>query len=421
MTETNSTTGGALSDLTILDLCDEKGQLIGKQLGELGARIIKIEPPGGGDARNIRPFRNDEPDPNGSLHFWAFNTAKQGITLNLETERGRDLFRQLAARADLVLESFDPGYLDSLGVGYDALSSLNPSLVMTALTAFGQDGPYRDYKTSDMVALAMGGVMHSCGYDDVPGAPPIRPSGGHGYIIACNYATIGTLMALNWRDMTGEGQFVDASIHEACSCTTEAAMPTYIYTGELVKRQTGRHHGVLPTPKTLCPTADGRYINVFAVFTSLRQWLTLVAWMDDAGMAEDLTDPHYRDMAAMRMRAGPEVDHAFVVVKKFIAAHSAIEIYHGAQQRKFPWAIVRSPEENLDDPHFAEDRGVFAEVEHPDLGETYTYTGRPYIMHETPWRTFRSPLVGEHNAQVYGEEMGLSDDELERLSADGVI
>lgn len=421
MTETNSTTGGALSDLTILDLCDEKGQFIGKQLGELGARVIKIEPPGGGDARNIRPFRNDEPDPNGSLHFWASNTAKQGITLNLETERGRDLFRQLAARADLVLESFDPGYLDSLGVGYEALSAINPSLVMTALTAFGQDGPYRDYKTSDMVALAMGGVMHSCGYDDVPGAPPIRPSGGHGYIIACNYATIGTLMALNWRDMTGEGQFVDASIHEACSCTTEAAMPTYIYTGELVKRQTGRHHGVLPTPKTLCPTADGRYINVFAVFTSLHQWLTLVEWMDDAGMAEDLTDPHYRDMAAMRMRAGPEVDHAFVVVKKFIAAHDAMEIYHGAQQRKFPWAIVRSPDENLDDPHFAEDRGVFAEVEHPDLGETYTYTGRPYIMHATPWRTFRSPLVGEHNAQVYGEELGLSDDELVRLSADGVI
>ena len=412
---------GALSDLTVLDLCDEKGQYMGKLMGDMGARVIKIEPPGGDPARSIRPFRNDVPDPNQSLHFWAFNTAKEGVTLDIEQPEGREVLKKLVARADVLLESFDPGYMDSLGLGYSDLSAVNPELVMTSLTAFGQDGPYRDYKTSDLVAMAMGGVMHSCGYDDLPGAPPIRPSGGHGYIISCNYATIGTLMALNWRDMTGEGQHVDASIHEACSCTTEAAMPTYIYTKELVKRQTGRHHGVQPTPKTLCPTADGRYINVFAVFTSLDQWLALVKWMDEAGMAEDLVDPRYRDMATMRLRVGPEVDHAFVVVKKFIAVHNAEEIYRGAQGRKFPWAIVRSPEETLEDAHFAEDRGFFAEVEHPDLGETYTYAGRPYIMNGTPWRTFRSPLLGEHNDRVYAEDLGMSSEEIERLRADGVI
>ena len=416
-----TTNGAPLADLTILDLCDEKGQFIGKLLGDMGARVIKIEPPEGDQARTVGPFRNDSRDPNESLHFWAFNTAKEGITLELESADGPKLLRELVKMADVLLESFDPGYLDSLGLGYADLSELNPGLVMTSLTAFGQDGPYRDYRTSDLVALAMGGVMHSCGYDDVPGAPPIRPSGGHGYIISGNYATIGTLMALNWRDMTGEGQHVDASIHEACSCTTEAAMPTYIYSKELVKRQTGRHHGVQPTPKTLCPTADGRYINVFAVFTSLNQWLTLVNWMDGEGMAEDLIDPKYRDMARMRLRSGPEVDHAFVVVKKFIAAHNAEEIYRGAQGRKFPWAIIRSPEENLDDPHFAEDRGVFEEVEHAELGESYTYPGRPYILNGTPWRTFRSPLLGEHNDRVYGEDLGMSDEQIEELRLGGVI
>ena len=411
----------ALSDITILDLCDEKGQLIGKLLGEMGARVIKIESPGGGGARTVGPFRNDVHDKNGSLHFWAFNTAKEGITLDIETPNGSDLLKRFVEKADVLLESYDPGYLDSLGLGYSELRAINPTLIMTSLTAFGQDGPYRDYKTSDLVAMAMGGIMHSCGYDDLPGSPPIRPSGGHGYITASHYATIGTVMALNWRDMTGEGQHVDASIHEACSCTTEAAMPLYIYGGDVVHRQTGRHHGAQPTPKTLCPTSDGKFINVFAVFTSLNQWKSLVAWMDSEGMAEDLTDEKYLDMATMRARTGYEVEHAFEVVKRFIAAHTAEEIYRGAQGRKFPWGIIRSPDENLDDPHFYEDRGVFADVEHPELGKTYTYAGRPYVFSKTPWRTFRSPLLGEHNESVYREDLGLDEAEIERLRDEGVI
>ena len=416
-----TSTNAALSDITILDLCDEKGQLIGKLLGEMGARVIKIEPPGGDDARNVGPFRNDVPDRNGSLHFWAFNTAKEGVTLDIASAEGAELLRKLVENADVLLESYNPGYLDSLGLGYSDLSAINPALVMTSLTGFGQDGPYRDYKTSDLVAMAMGGIMHSCGYDDLPGSPPIRPSGGHGYITASHYATIGTLMALNWRDMTGEGQYVDASIHEACSCTTEAAMPLYIYGGDVARRQTGRHHGAQPTPKTLCPTADDKFINVFAVFTSLNQWKILVDWMDSEGMAEDLTDEKYLDMAKMRARSGEEVERAFEVVKRFIASHTAEEIYRGAQQRKFPWGIIRSPDENLDDPHFYEDRGLFAEVEHPELGETYTYVGRPYVFSKTPWRTFRSPLLGEHNEAVYGRGLSLSDAEIERLKNEGVI
>ena len=165
-------TNTALSDITILDLCDEKGQLIGKLLGEMGARVVKIEPPGGDGARTVGPFRDDIPDKDGSLHFWAFNTAKEGITLDIASEKGSELLRKMVQKADVLLESYDPGYMDSLGLGYDALSAVNPALVMTSLTGFGQDGPYRDYKTSDLVAMAMGGIMHSCGYDDLPGSPP---------------------------------------------------------------------------------------------------------------------------------------------------------------------------------------------------------------------------------------------------------
>jgi len=411
---------GALSDITVLDMCDEKGQLMGKLLGDMGARIIKIEPPAGARARSVGPFLNDEDDPEYSLYFWANNTSKEGITLNLESDEGQRIFKQLAEKADLVLESFDPGYLDSLGLDYSSLSADHPELIMTSLTGFGQDGPYRDYKTSDLVAMAMGGVMHSCGYDDLPGSPPIRPSGGHGYMIGAHYATTGTLMALNWRDMTGEGQYVDASIHEACSCTTEAAMPQYIYNGQVVHRQTGRHHGADPTPRTLCATSDGKFVNVFAVFTSLYAWRTLVTWMDSEGMAEDLTDEKYLDMAAMRTRTGPEVNHAYDVLRRFIASFPADDIYRGSQERKFPWGVVRSPDETLEDKHL-QDRGMFEEVEHPELGKSFVYPGRPYVFNKTPWQARRAPLLGEHNQKVYVEELGISDAELETLASSGVI
>ena len=238
-----------LADLTVLDLCDVKGQLMGKLLAEMGARVIKVEPPGDDAARQVGPFRDDAPDKNQSLYFWIYNAAKESITLDLREEAGQRIIKRLVEKADVVLESSDPGYLESLGLGYPQLNAINPSLVMTSLTGFGQTGPYRDYQTSDLVAMAMGGIMHSCGYDDVPGSPPIRPGQGHGYHIGAHYGLIGTLMALVYRDMTGEGQYVDASIHEACSCTTEAAVPQYIYMQNVVTRQTALHHGATPTPR----------------------------------------------------------------------------------------------------------------------------------------------------------------------------
>ena len=411
---------GALSDLNILDLCDEKGQLMGKLLGEMGARVIKIEPPGGAAARGVGPYRGDSADPEESLYFWAYNSAKEGITLDLESADGRRIFERLAAKADIVLESFDPGHMDTLGLGFDKLSGSHSELIVTSLTGFGQDGPYRDYQTSDIVALAMGGVMHSCGYDDVPGSPPIGPSGGHGYMIGAHYGVIGTLMALNWRDMTGEGQHVDASIHEACSASTEWAVPLYIYMQQVVHRQTARHHGVQQSPRTMYPTSDGRFINVFAVFNRLDGWRTLVDWMDSEGMAEDLSDEPYADMAAMRVRTSQEVGHFYDVLSRFIKAHTADQIYRGAQQRKFPWGIVRSPDETLDDPHLW-DRGFFEEVEHPELGTSYVYAGRSYVFNKTPWRTCRAPLLGEHNRTVYIDDLGISEGELERLQGEGVI
>ena len=293
MTLPSTKTDGALKGITVIELCGARGHFMGKLMGDMGARVIKIEPMGGSSERQIGPFMNDEPHPDRSLFFWSHNTSKESLEINIEDSEGQKVIKALAAAADVVLEDFAPGYLPSLGLSYKDLSANNERLVMTSLTAFGQDGPYRDYKSPDIVALAMGGIMHSCGYDDVPGSPPIRPSGDHGNKIASHYGLIGTLAALFNRDFSGKGQYIDASAHEACNSTTEHALPSYLYLGATVFRQTGRHHSATPTPKSLCKTSDGKYLIVFQLFNNLHSWLLLVGWMAEAGMAEDLQEERY--------------------------------------------------------------------------------------------------------------------------------
>ena len=177
----------ALDGITVLELCGERGQLMGKLMGDMGARVIKVEPIGGSETRNIGPFKDDEINKNQSLYFWSNNTSKESIEVDINSPEGIQIIKSLSKICDVVFEDFDPGYLKSLGLGYEELSKNHQELVMTSLTAFGQDGPYRDYKSTDLVALAMGGQMHSCGYDDLPGAPPIRPYGDHGNYIAAHY------------------------------------------------------------------------------------------------------------------------------------------------------------------------------------------------------------------------------------------
>ena len=421
--------GGVLQGITVIELCGARGQFMAKLMGDMGARVIKIEPLGGAPERQIGPFMDDAPNPDRSLFFWAHNTSKESLELNIEAPEGQKIIRRLAATADVILEDFEPGYLPSLGLGYKNLSAGNERLVMTSLTAFGQDGPYRDYKSTDIVALAMGGIMHSCGYDDLPGSPPIRPSGDHGDKIASHYGLMGTLAAIFNSHFSGKGQYIDVSAHEACNSTTEHALPTYLYEGENVFRQTGRHHSTTPTPKTLCKTSDGKYVIVFQLFNNLHSWLSLVRWMGDVGMAEDLQEERYKDMArgeSRGMRAATDTtdsDHAFEVVRRFIASQTSKDIYRGAQNLKFPWGQVRSPEENLNDPHFAEDRQMFADIPHPELGEgvSFKYVGRPYRFTESPWNAFRPPLVGEHTELILSVDLEYSEQDLKTLEVNGII
>lgn len=420
MTEAQ-TPPGPLAGLRILELTDEKGQFCGKLMGDLGADVIKIEPPGGALSRRVGPFLDDFPHPERSLSFWHYNTSKRGVTLNLETADGRYLFRRLAAPADVILETFPPGYLSDLGLGYADLGEQNPGLIQCALTPFGQSGPWRDYQTSDLPHLAAGGQMASCGYDEVdaPGAPPIAPGGGHAWLMGCHYAYMAIMAALVYRMATGRGQYIDAAVHDACALTTEIAVPVYIYRNEVVRRQTGRHHAPAPTPRTQFRSKDGKYVTALvAGRLSPRYVKDLAELLDSYGMAGDLKDPKYQNADVIAANQ----DHIIEgLVANFIANLPAEEVYHAAQRRGFTWGVVRAPEELLDDAHL-QDRDFWKQVAHPELGRSFVYPGEAAIYNGSPWRiSRRAPLIGEHNADIFCGELGLSPQELAVLAESRVI
>jgi crotonobetainyl-CoA:carnitine CoA-transferase CaiB-like acyl-CoA transferase len=296
---------GPLAGLRILELADEKGQFCGKLLGDLGADVVKIEPPGGERNRHVGPFLDDIPHPERSLSFWYYNTSKRGITLNLETGTGRQLFGRLAAASDVILEIFRPGFLACLGLDYECLHKQNPRMIMCALTPFGQTGPWRDYLSSDLLHMAAVGEMASSGYDeaDVPNAPPIAPGGGNAWHMGCHFAYMAIMAALVYRTVAGQGQYIDASIHEACALTTESAIANYIYRGEVLRRQTGRHHAPGPTPRTQFRARDGTYVTALVAGRLNPKYVRdLADLLDSYGMAGDLKEPKYQDPAVIAAR-----------------------------------------------------------------------------------------------------------------------
>lgn len=414
-----------LTGVRVLELGSVDGQYCGKLLGDMGADVIKIEPPGGDEARAAGPFAHDLPGGDRSLPFWYYNTSKRGITLDIDVPAGQALFRRLCSGANVVLESFPPGFLLSLQLGYESLSEAQPALILVSITPFGQTGPWRDFRSGDLVSLALGGTMAMNGYDDLPGSPPIRPDGNHASLIASEYAFIAALVAILEGQRTQLGQWLDVSVHEACACTTEGAFANWEYLHRMVRRQTARHAQANTTVPWQHLASDGRYVNLMGggiprIFAS---WRPLVQWMAEEGKADDLTDARYESVVhrSPTQRTDPDTLHVLDVLGAFVRGLDSEEIYRKGQARRLPWAIVRSPEENLDDPQWR-DRSFFVDVEQPQIGRRVTFPGAPYRFSRTPWRIARrSPLLGEHNFEIYGRELGLSHDELKALSDQHVI
>ena len=245
---------GFLFDIKAIELADEKAEFCGRLLAGAGADVLKIEPPEGSPTRKIGPFVDDVPDPERSLHFWHYNFGKQSLALDVATPAGAERLKELAAGADVLLESHPPGYLASLGLGYDTLSAINPRLVMASITPFGQTGPWKDWKGADIVHLALGGVMMVTGYDPTPegfyDTPPIAPQMWHANHIVGSQTLDAILGALLYRERTGRGQHIDASIHRAVSCNTGTDTTAWVFGRQGVLRQTARYGSSRMVPET---------------------------------------------------------------------------------------------------------------------------------------------------------------------------
>jgi len=412
---------GPLSGLRVLELSDEKGQWCGKLMGDLGADVIKIEPIGGENTREVGPFLDDVYDKDKSLYFWHYNTSKRAITLNLETDDGKKIFKNLAENADIIIESFNPGYMESLGLAYSTLKKLNSELIMCSLTPFGQTGPWKDYLGSDLLHLAAGGQMACCGYDedDVADAPPIAPSGGQSWHMGSHYAYMAISAALVHRSNSGIGQYIDVSIHDSCALTTEMHIMVWLYKNKIPRRQTGRHASYKDTNKSQILCKDGKYVNADVTGYRLnpRQLKVLAEWMDEYGLAGNLLDDEFQDLEFIRNNES----HINQLSTQFFGHLTQEEITSGGQERGFVWGAVRDPEDLMNDEHMR-DRGFWVEVKHDELGRKITYPGPAAIWNATPWRIYRRPpLIGEHNQEILCEDLGMSTYEFERLKSVGII
>jgi crotonobetainyl-CoA:carnitine CoA-transferase CaiB-like acyl-CoA transferase len=392
---------GMLSLYRVLDLADEKGFFCGKLMGDLGADVIKIEKPGGDPSRNIGPFYHDEPDPEKSLLWWAFNTSKRGITLDIETTDGKETFKKLVKSADFVIESFPAGHMDKLGLGYSALESLNPGIIMVSITPFGQTGPYKDYKTSDIVSWALGGYMYLWGDTD---RPPVRISHhSQAYLHASGEAAIGAMIALTHRQLTGCGQHVDVSI--------QAAVARFSYRSVLTwnVQKTIQHRGgglIYYRPDvrvtSVWPCKDGYVLWTYPGGARTNQSKTLVGWMDDEGMA----DAYIKDFDWSKFdqnSATQEVlDHLAEPTHKFFMTHTKAELLEGAVQHRITLFPVSTTSDLVDSIQLSA-RGYWVELEHPELGTTITYPGAFARTTEAPPRVSRrAPHIGEHNQEILG-------------------
>jgi benzylsuccinate CoA-transferase BbsE subunit len=403
---------GALEGLRVLDLAGPMGVYCGKLLADLGADVIRVEPPGGDAARRVGPFFEDNPDIERSLFHWHFNANKRAITLNVESLDGHSLFERLARTADVVVETFKPGYMNSIGLGYETLALDTPSIVVTSITPFGQTGPYSQYEGDELIGQAAGGLLWMCGWPD---RPPVMMGGGPALHQASAEAAAATLLALEMREQTGEGEHVDVSVQACMPLTLMASMPEYFALGVQRDPRVGDFHGSALNGMFQC--SDG-YAD-FRFRGRPGAWDRFVGWLDSAGMAEDLGEDRFKDPAYRRQT---EVyQHIDDVFQSFIVRLSREEAMDTAQRQGMESGAVYTVEDMLREPQL-EARHFFVEVDHDDLRRSFIYPGPPFVMSETPYRPpRRAPHLGEHNLEIYRDELGLSTSELVSLRAGGVI
>lgn len=399
----------ALSDVKVLDVTHYvAGPYCTKLLADYGAEVIKIERPGSGDpARRMGPFPGDDPHAEKSGLFLYLNTNKRGITLNLKNETGKKIFRELVRDVDILVENFEPRVMPGLGLDYETLARINPRLVMTSISNFGQTGPYRDYKASELILFGMGSEMYATG---LPDRKPVMIQPYANLVLAGSAAAAGTLGGFYASRYQGVGQHVDMAIVEALSTGTTRRgvnLLAYQYTGLINPRLPSIDVGY---PLGAHPCSEG-FLEIFGGWT---YWLRISKML---GEPDWLKDPKWYAPTA---QADPQLKEEFEAqFLLWLMERTHLEAAEQGQKAGVPAVPVQTMEDVANDVHFNE-RGAFVDIDHPVAGK-FKYFGRPFIMSETPWQLRRpAPALGQHNAQVYGQ-LGYGAEDLVRLRQEGVI
>lgn len=398
----------ALSGLKVLDLTHYiAGPFCTKLLADYGADVIKVEKPGAGDmARRMGPFPGDIPDPEKSGLFLYLNTNKKGITLNLKTTSGVDIFKNLVKEADILVENFSPRVMPALGLDYQTLKKINPKLVMTSISNFGQTGPYRDWKGTELTLISLSGQLNRLGDPD---KEPVKYAlNGYQYFggeIAC----LTTVAAAIRHAANGMGEHIDVSLLETITYDVDNIIIRWDYSKDKGRRTTAKNYTLYPFGGFPCK--DG-----FVCIQGLgrgEEWLPRLFTM--IGMPELKDDPRFSTIEAR----GAHTDEFYAVLYSWLADHTKQEVFDESAKVRYPMAAIYNTEELVKNPHYQE-RGFFVDIGHPKAGKL-TYPGAPYKLPGAGYEIrMPAPLLGQHNSEIYGK-MGYSANDLSTLRRLGII
>jgi len=402
---------GFLPKYRVLDLADEKGAYCGKLLGDLGAEVIKVEPPCGDKTRLRGPFFKNEVHPEKSLFFLYFNTSKGSITLDIEGTDGQEIFKRLVKKADVVVESFPVGYLAKLGLDYPKLKKVNPKLVMTSITPYGQKGPLSGYKAQDINIMAMSGYMQLVGEPD---QAPLVLGGEQSFYPGSQYAAVGTMAALFYRDaVSGKGQYVDVPMQEAMISYWQEQTPVTMWQKTKENNTRVGAMDAMVTPCGLYPCKDG-WISLCIV--TPQEWATLSQWIHEVTGDDEVLKDEYKGGLLDRM---PVRDMVNVLVINFTEKLTGREIFLEGQKRKLVVMPVNDVPSLVNDSQL-NSRGFWVELNHPVVGKL-KYPKGPLYSDAIGAPTKVAPLLGEDNERIYCKELGYSKEDLAVLRAAGVI
>ena len=378
----------ALQGTRVVDLSQGiAGPYCTRLLADLGAEVIKIEPPEGDYSRRLGPFPNDVPHTDKGGLFLHLNTNKKSVTLDLDTQSGRVVLRKLLAKADVLVESDAPGAMAARELGYEELKGDFPNLVYCSITPFGQTGPYRDFKGNSLAAMALSGLMYITGDPD---KEPLCTGGEPAEYFAALHAWVAILVALEHRAAHGGGQEIDVSMLEALGCADEYNTTMYAYLGAIRRRFYSRH--AIPTyPSEIFPCRDGNIVVIGGATGFPLMMAVLIEQPDQEN------NPLFQNLW-LRFMQWEKFEE---ILRPYLAEHDWEDLLTRAQELRIPFAAVLDARTLLENEHLRE-RGFFEEVEHPELGKV-PVAAHPFRMSETPLRAGRSPLLGEHTQEVLGE------------------